>query len=242
MQFYQSIGQWYDLIFPYKEVQKQFVHSNLNTKNATILDVGCATGKLALQLAREGATVTGIDSDRFMITQAEQEAAKDQLNAEFITGDMLDTNKLFTDNSLDGVICFGNTVVHLKDLNQVKSFFEQCYYVLKPGAKLMVQLINYNRILEQKVDHLPTIETNELSFKRLYHSDVSETHIRFHTYLTIKKNNQVIENNIPLLAIQKQDLEKVLKELKFKNIEFFGNFKKDKWSIDSVPCVFVAEK
>ena len=61
-EFYTSISKYYSEIFPYQPVQLQFVKSrvgDLHGKN--ILDIGCATGELAFQLANAGATVTGID-------------------------------------------------------------------------------------------------------------------------------------------------------------------------------------
>jgi len=68
----------------------------------TILDVGTGTGRAALQMARGGALVTGIDASEEMLTVARARANEEHLAVRFAAGD---AHKLeFPDRSFDVVI------------------------------------------------------------------------------------------------------------------------------------------
>jgi SAM-dependent methyltransferase len=54
---------------------------------ATVLDVACGTGNLAIPLARAGAVVTGIDIASNLIVQARERAAAEGLKVSFDEGD-----------------------------------------------------------------------------------------------------------------------------------------------------------
>ena len=59
--FYTSISKYYSEIFPYTPMQLKFVKNSLGgLEEKQILDIGCATGELAFNLAMEGANVVGI--------------------------------------------------------------------------------------------------------------------------------------------------------------------------------------
>ncbi len=55
-EFYSSISKYYAEIFPFQMVQLQFVKSRAGEPaGKQLLDIGCATGELAIQLAKNGA-------------------------------------------------------------------------------------------------------------------------------------------------------------------------------------------
>jgi len=71
MDFYTSIGRYYDYIFPYDIKQFDFINSFLiSKKNQTILEVGCGTGLLSLKLSENRYNIYSIDCDHEMIKLA----------------------------------------------------------------------------------------------------------------------------------------------------------------------------
>ncbi|MFA8449438.1 MAG: class I SAM-dependent methyltransferase [Bacteroidales bacterium] len=242
MQFYKTISPWYNQIFPFNPQQLNFVLSYIDNPKISITDIGCASGELALKLSSKGHNVTGIDSDREMIQQAERKTLALKLDSEFITANMLDTKTLFRPNSIDIIICFGNTLAHLKNLKEISNFFSQCHHILKKGGKILLQVVNYDNIIENRKESLPSIESKEVIFHRNYKFEKGSPLIRFHTQLIIKKNNHIIENEIPLFPIQSTDFKKISKETSFREPVFFGNFKKEAWSKNTMPTVVVCEK
>ncbi len=253
MKFYTSIADFYDEIFPCKPPQKAFIES-LTTRgpNSNLLDVGCGTGSLLLNLADCYDTLIGIDPDKEMLHRANLKAIQykaDHRNEMeelgtwvFLEKGMLDLEEEFAPHSFNVVLCFGNTLVHLSSIEQVMNFLRQAFDTLKPGGCLMIQIINYDRILGQGLKGLSTLENENMKFERVYDYEPNPSLIRFQTKLTVKESGDVIENEVPLLALYPQQLRDMLTEVGFGDFQEFGNFKMEAFTEDSQPFILVAWK
>ena len=62
MRFYTSIAKWYEYIFPFNIKQVDLLTEG-NSAKGNFLDIGCATGKLCMEMYRRGYECTGIDLD-----------------------------------------------------------------------------------------------------------------------------------------------------------------------------------
>ena len=93
------------------------IHGRLNAilellgqdcKEKEILDIGCGPGTYDIQLAKRGAFVTGLDYSKGMIDIAKKNSQKENLNINFILGDIFDDHtKLFNDRKFDNVFSVG---------------------------------------------------------------------------------------------------------------------------------------
>lgn len=253
MKFYTSIADLYDEIFPYKPPQKTFVESfKVHGPDSTLLDVGCGTGSLTLNMAESFETVIGIDPDKEMLEKANLKALKFKADRRnqleelgkwvFLQNGMLDLSTEFAPNSFNAILCFGNTLVHLSTLEEVKEFLVQAFEVLKPGGFLMIQIINYDRIIDQGLTGLSTLENENVKFERVYEYESQPVLVNFQTTLTVKESGEVIENEISLLALRPKQLREMLVETGFANLLEFGSFKKEAFGEDSQPYLLVAGK
>lgn len=238
MSFYQSIAAYYREIFPLKPVQAWFVSETFqDPANCSLLDVGCGTGDLSRELATTYSSVTGIDLDTAMLDLARKSAPE---NLQFMTLNMLAIQKRFKEGAFNGVLCFGNTLVHLDDSESIKTFVRQAAAVLGKSGKLLIQIINYDRILDKSVKALPTIETDHCSFVRNYHYDKERHVVNFESILKIKARGESIRNQIPLYPLRKAELHSMLTEAGFGTISYYGNFKKEALTKNSIPLVVEA--
>lgn len=239
--FYSTISKYYAEIFPYNPAQLQFVTDNAgDLTGKQVLDIGCATGELAFQLAKSGADVTGIDLNEDLLQQAK--AGKVHPNLIFQKGDMLELQNDFQPKSFDTVICFGNTLVHLPSQEIISEMLRGVYAVLKPGGIFKVQILNYDYILSEPVSKLPLIETENIKFIRFYRFAENSPLIVFQTELHLKKEGEVIFNETPLLALKSKELKNLLEHAGFELVELFANFKKEPFGGKHLPLVCKAEK
>lgn len=238
MSFYQQIAPYYHHIFKINKDQVDFVQQKIADNNSKLLDVGCGIGTLSFELSIYYSHIIGIDLDSEMVSYATNQLKKSSKNIEFHQLSMLELDQKFNKNSFDGIICFGNTLVHLDSLDQVLDFFKQSKSALKPDGKLLIQIVNYDRILSKNIKELPLIENDEIIFERNYYYKAETNHIDFKTLLTIKSTHQKIENRVVLLPILKSALEDLIKKAGFKSCNFYGNFKRAEFNVDS-PALIV---
>ncbi|MCK5739581.1 class I SAM-dependent methyltransferase, partial [bacterium] len=199
MKFYQAIAKYYDQIFPLNSAQLPFTLNALakKPKEISVLDVGCATGNFPIALRNAGVEITAFDLDQTMIQLARKKAPE----MDFRVLDMLELTQTFSDNSFDIVSCYGNTLVHLDSAAHIHDFLEQAYRLLKPGGKLLLQILNYDYILDTGITCLPHIENEQLQFERSYRRLKSDK-LAFETRLSIKSTAEIFENSVALLPLR----------------------------------------
>jgi len=247
-QFYSSISKYYSEIFPYQPAQLQFVKNRVGElAGKQILDIGCATGELAFQLAKEGAKVTGIDLNQNLIGQATgcsgfRSANSFERESEFAlpkfqVGNMLNLETDFQPGQFDLVLCFGNTLVHLQTVELIQQMLKGAYSVLKPGGCFLLQILNYDYILSEQVSELPVIETENIQFLRKYKFEDNSPLIRFQTDLILKNEKITISNETLLFGLKSAELTELLKEADFTEIELYSNFKQEPFGGKHLPLV-----
>ncbi len=233
--FYESIAKVYDFIFPKNEMQLNLINTIKKIEHhEQILDIGCATGNLTELLHTKTSHVIGLDLDAELLSIA-KEKSRNKINYQEMN--MLDLGKHFEESSLDRIVSFGNTLVHLPNRSDVKKFFASVYRVLKTEGVFTFQIINYDRIIDQSISCLPTIDNDHILFLRDYVYHIEQGYVDFNTSLTIKSNQQKIENSIPLLALRSSEIQKLLTASGFKNIQLIGNLQGDVLNENSIPLI-----
>jgi SAM-dependent methyltransferase len=100
---------------------------------ARVLDVGCGPGRHALELARRGIDVVGVDLSEDFIALARGAAAADGLPARFEVGDVRD---LAYDTEFDAVICLCQGGFGLLGGGDEPLAFERIAAAVRPGGRL----------------------------------------------------------------------------------------------------------
>jgi glycine/sarcosine N-methyltransferase len=238
MSFYEEIADYYDLIFPFNRAHIDFVKSCVEEpyRTKTVLDAGCGTGDLAIALAQIGFHAIGIDYDAKMLRKAGEKIDKEH-PVIFNRLDMREIAHYFIIPTFDAVLCFGNTLVHLTGLSEIESFCKQIKSILKDNGSFLLQILNYDHILDHNIKSLPLIENNIIAFERYYKYNDINNLIEFRTVLTIKESKRIIENTILLYPLRKHELDMILKKAGFTDISYYGDFDKRKLKEDSLPLV-----
>ncbi|HOI47524.1 MAG TPA: methyltransferase domain-containing protein [Bacilli bacterium] len=217
MTFYKTISHYYDQIFPVKEEVCQFIRNG--RKKLKVLDVACGNGGYLNRLSTHGFYGFGIDLDHEMVHIAN--LASNTEKVDFYQMDMLEIDT-FKGRSFDMIYSIGNSIVHLQNEAQMEEFVQKAYQLLKPKGEILLQIINYDRILDQHIPNLPTIVNGTLSMERNY--KYVAPYIHFQTILNV--DNQSFENEVTLLPLRSDALIKMITRAGFKKIECYGDFQK----------------
>lgn len=239
MAFYESIAGYYEYIFPSNRAKRAFVFKSLGKqKGVRLLDIGCATGEFTFSLIESEmfSHIEAIDLDKEMIDIAKSKYENEKIK--FRLMDMTAIKQHYGCNSFDAVTCFGNTLVHLSGLPQISKFLKDVKSLLKPGGKLLLQILNYKYIIDNKIYELPLIDNKHISFERLYIEQ--EDRLLFKTRLTIKGKNTIVNNEILLYPLRLKELEASLMKAGFTQLEIFAGFNGEKYSGNHIPLVVEA--
>lgn len=244
MGFYEELSKYYDIVFPLSKNKLEFIEGKLESKSK-VLDIACGTGNYSIELAKSGHYVDGIDLDEEMINIAIRKSVAENVKAKFQVGDMRKINEIFA-GKYDMIYCIGNSLVHLRNIEEIKIFIKKTYEMLEDDGRLIIQIVNYDRIFKYNVDHLPTIKRKEagVEFVRKYRLNEFDDKIYFNTEIIVTKNNEekTYSNSIPLIPLESTELYNILKISGFSNIDFYGDFNGGEFNVDSYPLVAVASK
>lgn len=234
MEFYQSISEYYDSIFQLSDKEKNWYKNLPLPDKGAFLELGCGTGQLCFFLAQFGQKVSGIDSDKGMINLANRKKAKQNItNVNFQLMDMMKIKNTFHNEAFDLVFCMGNTLVHLRDVEQIALLIKNIKQILKPGGRFIFQILNYEKILKENVKSLPLIENDNIRFERNMVFQKDSNHLLFNTTLIIKNDGSILKNAAKLYPLMKLEIEDILKEYNFSDYKFFGGFDNDAFQNDN---------
>ena len=224
---YNNYAKYFDFIFPANKTTVDFLDTHL--RGNKVLDIGCGSGEYTNALYDKGYDITGIDLDAEMIKYAK--IKNEHIN--FKVENMLEMSTV----KYDSLYCIGNTLVHLPTKEDIQTFLKSCYSKLENG-NLVLQIINYERILDQNITSLPTIENQGITFERNY--SIGKEKVTFSTILTTPE--ETYSDAVELLPIQKEELEMMLKTAGFTSIQSYAGFSDKPYHKDSYALVVVVSK
>ena len=146
--------QWYEQLFEdygEKYDRESFTHGTLGEcdfiekesgfdKNLSILDIGCGTGRHAIEFSRRGYNVTGIDLSERQINIAKEKAGKENLDIRFLRQD---ARKLQFEDEFDLVIMLCEGGFPLMETDEMNfQILQNAARALKPGGKFIFTTLN----------------------------------------------------------------------------------------------------
>jgi cyclopropane-fatty-acyl-phospholipid synthase len=107
-------------------------------KGASVLDIGCGWGAVAIEAARRGAKVTGITLSEQQISLARERAAEQQMKVDFQVADYRPFAEKHA-GEFDRIVSVG--MFEHVGRKQFGTFFGALHQLLKPGGKAVVHSI-----------------------------------------------------------------------------------------------------
>lgn len=132
-----TASKYYDvLLYPEVKVapkEVKFFKRMWGNKVKEVLDSGCGTGRLALELTLAGYKVTGIDTTPAMI-----EVAKEKSSG--IRYKVADMRNYVSKKKFDAIVCGSNTIPHLITDKDIMKYFSCCFKNLRKKGTLIFDI------------------------------------------------------------------------------------------------------
>jgi SAM-dependent methyltransferase len=197
-----------------------------------LLDLGCGTGEHARFLSEEGFEVTGVDASEAQLAQAREAGP----GPAFVKADLAELGGAVT-GPFGGAISLGNGLPHLH-APEMARFLGHLAGLLLPGAPVLFQVLNYDRILDQRVTSLPLNvredEAERVVFLRLMDPRPDGSVLFNPTTLRWRPGEEppvevVTGKNVLLKGWRRAELEAALSASGFRIEEVSGGMRREAW-------------
>jgi glycine/sarcosine N-methyltransferase len=202
------------------------------------VDVACGIGRHAVVMSQMGIRAVGADMSAAMLQKAQAFAKQAGVQTQWINCPMQELSQHIKEK-FDIVLCLGNSLPHIlsqDDLDKTISGFAQ---ILRPGGILLIQLLNYHRILKDKKRIVAVTRNNNNEYIRFY--DFLPELLQFNL-LRIKwegtKSKHILSSTI-LFPYAFAILQRVLQEHKFSTINTYSDLDFNRFDEDNSPNLVI---
>jgi len=246
MDFYDTIAQQYDGMTRYaqRRAGEKAVLQQWQERYGfhSVIDAACGTGLHATLMAEMGLQVLGADLSAAMLAKAREHANEAGVHVTWKQTSMQELGQVVS-GQFDAIFCLGNSLPHLLKADDLQASLQSFYALLNPGGRLIIQLLNYDRILAQQERIVGVHHQGNQEYIRFY--DFLYGQIQFNI-LTINWENEKATHTLystPLYPYRQVELRLALANYGFREMEFFGDMQFESFDITkSQNLVIVAKK
>jgi SAM-dependent methyltransferase len=203
----------------------------------SVLDVCCGSGRHALELARRGYRVTGVDVSAEAIGYARRAADDERLSVDLRVGDV---RSLPTDVRADVVICMGNAFGYLEHTG-TQAFLADLAGIVRPGGALV---LDYAFVAESvlpglELDEEPmTIGGVEVTSVNTYDTVGS----RWLTEMTFRRGDEVHRGTSVQHVYTVAEVSRLVAAVGFPDVERYGDADGSPYRLGSPRLLLVARR
>jgi ubiquinone/menaquinone biosynthesis C-methylase UbiE len=222
--FYDELASDYDNMISFEnavEKKKKLLKNFLTSEMKSAADIGCGSGVDSIALSLSGLKVTAFDPSSEMLKIAKSNTARLNGKVEFhnYTADNIPEE---SNNQFDLVVSLGNTFANISK-DKFNDSIKTCQNLLKPKGQLLIQVLNYEKIISENQRIVNITEGKDNYFIRFY--DFLDEYILFNI-LTFSKAD-LAQNKIISTKIFPHTLENFMSGLEiagFNEFQFYSNF------------------
>jgi SAM-dependent methyltransferase len=176
---FRRYGKYYDMLYKDKDYEGEcdfleVVFRKYGDVPSSILDAGCGTGGHAVVLAQRGYEVTGIDQSEIMIDIAQEKAAQQGVDADFLAMNIIDFK---LEKKFDACISMFATINYVTTNEELQTCLGSISRHLKPGALFIFDYWNGPAVLTLKPSiRVKTVESNGMRLIRIATPSLDAVH------------------------------------------------------------------
>ncbi len=202
------------------------------TKRQSILDTCCGWGRHVCKFYKKGYKIKGIDLSDDFLNHARKKCKKEL----FIKKDI---RKIDYKNQFDIILNLETSFGYYSDKIN-KLILRKIHRALKKDGQFLLDMVNPTFIIKNFKDNLILFNKKDVKIKDINKLIKNKSIIE--TKRIIELNNNYYEKKIVLRLYEKNELLKILKEIGFRKIRFFGNLNGDKYSKNSPRLVIISQR
>lgn len=224
--FYDKLSDSYERMTRFEdrlERDKPVIRRIIDRFNiGSAVDAGCGSGLHSILLAEEGVETIGIDLSARMISSARKHAEERGANVTFYQADFSQAADV-VDEPADVLLCLGNSVPHILDSDEMERVLRAFRKSVRDGGTVLIQLLNYDRVLEHKDRIVGIHKVDDVEYIRFY--DFMDNLVRFNIleidWTDTSPKNRLLQTTLrPWTA---DELYGSIRKADFTDVELYGD-------------------
>ncbi|MCW9065319.1 MAG: class I SAM-dependent methyltransferase [Ignavibacteriaceae bacterium] len=219
--FFDELASEYDQMITFEkavENKKKLFKNFIQPGMKYAADLGCGSGVDSIALALNRLKVTAFDPSNEMLKEVQKNTDKFNVKVDFhnFAADSIPDS---FNEKFDLVVSLGNTFANIPREN-FDSSLNKCFDILKPDGQLIIQVLNYEKILIEKKRIVNITEGVNKYFIRFY--DFADNEIIFN--ILVFNKEQPAEQKListKLFPHTQNEFNNALKKLEFNKVEYF---------------------
>ena len=203
---------------------------------ARVLDVPCGHGRHAIELARKGFHVTGVDLSREEIDEAGRRATAARVAVDWRHGDM---RELPWNAEFDGAYCFGNSFAYFPT-DATRTFLSAVARALKPGARFAMDTGMAAECILPRLEEREWMRFGDILFLEENRYDTTESRIET-TYTFLRGGEAHTQKGLQWVYTARE-LRELLAQAGLVTIGLYGSAEGGPFELGSPHVLIVAEK
>lgn len=224
---YSTLSKYYDALTQGNDDSKNTVIEAILKKHhvKTVLDLTCGTGAQTLFLAKKGYQVVGGDISPALLEIARDKAKQDNLDIEFIEGDM----RTIKVGHFDALITIFNAIGHLTK-DEFERALQNISNNLKAGGIYIFDILNLEAMTDATVTNLAmnlTTVIDDTTVHNIQRSTLDKESGLLTSYdeFSIQEGSdkpQIFKDNFTLQLYTSQELQEMLTRNGFEVLDQYG--------------------
>ena len=242
---YRELAKYYSLLFPLNDRQRGFFEHLLHDGPAnSVVDVGCGTGEHLSWFSARHFRSYGLEPNADMFQELQHRRWPGPPPTLVPRG--ADALPGTVGESVDLVLCLGNTLPHLLDRAAVLRAVRGMTEALSPRGRIVLQTVNFDRVLDERRATFPVIERilpdggGRIAFFREYDWDALPGRLLFKTRLETPVGER--QAAWPLLPLRREEVVHCVGEAGLFDIQVLGDYDRSPFSGTSPALIVVGER
>jgi SAM-dependent methyltransferase len=202
-----------------------------------VLDLACGPGQHAIEFAKRGCEVTGVDSSPFLLSKAMERAREMSVEVEWVQQDMRSFERSETfDIAINMFSAFG----YFEDKSDDIQVLERLYSSLAPGGVLVIDVVGK----EWLARHFEATSSNKAEDGTLMitRREIIEDWTRIRSEWIQLKDGEATTFVSQINVYSGQELKVFLEDVGFGSVALYGDLEGNEYGIDVQRLIAVARK
>jgi SAM-dependent methyltransferase len=235
-------SEMYPYLFPEErfqlaEEQIEKVLALVDYQGGDVLDLCCGPGRHSLALVKRGIRVTAVDRSEFLLSKAKAEAARLNLELDFVLNDM---RQFVRSDSYSLILNMFTSFGYFDNRDDDLTVLRNAYQSLKPGGAMLIDILG-KEVLSRK--YQPTSSTQGADGTLLIERhEIFEDWTRCRNEWILVKGTTAKSFHFQTRLYSGQEMKDIMARAGFEQVTVFGDLDGSEYGIDSSRLISIGRK